>query len=1002
MIIGVIILIWWGRLWANVLSDLPNINEIEEFKFKQATVITDRNGEVLYKLFEENRDYVPYEDISHYFVDAIIATEDQRFWDNPWVDWKGTIRAWITDLRYGKSQGWSTITQQLIKNMLLTSEKKLERKLKEIILAMKLSGYIKKDVDKRYNNLSKAETDKKVKEKILELYSNYIFLGNNSYGIETASQTYFAKKAADLTILEAAVLAGIPQAPSRYDPYTNREIVMGALHVTDGDGTPVEMTDELHQAILAKIKTSIDGTNIAFKKQDSAIIDFFKGLLSFKINVADQTYQVDYVSGRKDTVLARMYEESYITESEFKQSFFEGLTYEFRRGKVQINAPHFVFWIIKLLEENYDPEILREGGLTIKTSLDYQIQKLAEMSIEENEFSLANAHANNTAMIYLDSQNGDVLAYVGSKDYYNDDIDGQVDIIQSQRQPGSSIKPLLYALGFMTLPLTIDTPMYDIPFVIWNDRPENADGTYLGLTALKNALAWSRNIPAIKMFFAVGGEKVFTEFLNKLGIKSVQTWWDYYGRPIAIGAAEMQLLELATAYTHLSAFGKPAVVNPLLEVRAADGSILYKKQVQVADQVIPSGVAYLIWNILSDGANMPAAWLPTFTYPGIKFAVKTWTTNVKKGDQKLPRDGWLVTYTPSKVLAFWAGNTDGSALRADAYGGWISSPTWKTFITKLKEKGLIQNETASEREVKSVTISKVSGKLASFDTPLALSQKTLAYTNTVPLQVDENITKIQVDMLCNGLPSELTPPQDLSDAYLIKPETFLPDQRDQADIIERWKTKGIEKYTAELGLPIYLEELTGACTDRAEIASGGEISLDLVQPKEWQQISRNFSVRHQTKSPFKIKTMKLYLGSIELKSFKYNKEWNLIDISNISIPPEVPAGNYSLKAIVIDEKWYSDSKTVNVQLIDADINAPYLMQDKVQVTKKADNKYDVVILFADNEWIIASGTIKQGDTTLYEFKGNVAYFTVSSLGTISYTVTDNSGNVGNGTWELKE
>jgi len=160
--------------------------------------------------------------------------------------------------------------------MMLTPEKKIERKLKEIILAIKLSGYIKKDVNQRYNDLSNDEIDKKVKEKILELYSNYIFLGNNSYGIETASQTYFAKKASDLSILEAAVLAGIPQAPSRYDPYTNRALVMGELRVTDGAGTPIEMTEELRQAILGKIQTSINETNIAFKKQDSAIIDFFK------------------------------------------------------------------------------------------------------------------------------------------------------------------------------------------------------------------------------------------------------------------------------------------------------------------------------------------------------------------------------------------------------------------------------------------------------------------------------------------------------------------------------------------------------------------------------------------------------------------------------------------------------------------------------------------------------------------------------------------------------
>lgn len=159
---------------------------------------------------------------------------------------------------------------------MLTPEKRVERKLKEIILAIKLSGYIKKDIGNRYNNLSSSDVDKRVKEKIIELYSNYNFYGNNAYGVETAAQTYFAKKASELTILEAAVLAGIPQAPSRHDPYSNRASIMGELRVTDADGTPVEMSEELRQAILSKIQTSIDGANIAFKKQDSAIVEFFK------------------------------------------------------------------------------------------------------------------------------------------------------------------------------------------------------------------------------------------------------------------------------------------------------------------------------------------------------------------------------------------------------------------------------------------------------------------------------------------------------------------------------------------------------------------------------------------------------------------------------------------------------------------------------------------------------------------------------------------------------
>ncbi|USN55910.1 MAG: transglycosylase domain-containing protein [Candidatus Peribacteria bacterium] len=230
-----------SRFYVRIIKQLPDIGEIENFDFKQATVITDRNGIELYKLFEENRDYVGFNEISTHFVNAIIATEDQRFWTNPGIDRKGTLRAGITDITQGKSHGGSTITQQLIKNIMLTPEKNIERKLKEIILAMKLSKYIKKDTTRMYKDLNSEELDRKVKEKILELYSNYIFLGNNSYGVETASYTYFATGAKNLDILEAAILAGIPQAPSRYDPYTNKQLLMGELIVKDKSGTPVDL-----------------------------------------------------------------------------------------------------------------------------------------------------------------------------------------------------------------------------------------------------------------------------------------------------------------------------------------------------------------------------------------------------------------------------------------------------------------------------------------------------------------------------------------------------------------------------------------------------------------------------------------------------------------------------------------------------------------------------------------------------------------------------------------
>ncbi len=988
--------------YVSIVRTLPDIKEIENFDFKEATVITDKNGEVLYKLFEENRDYVSYENIAPQFVNALIATEDQRFWTNPGIDVIGTLRAWITDVLYGKTQGGSTITQQLIKNIMLTPEKKIERKLKEIILAMKLNNYIKWSIQDKYDQLSTKELDKKVKEKVLELYANYIFLGNNTYGVETAARSYFDVSAKDLDILQAAILAGLPQAPSRYDPYTNKAALMGEVVITDGQEVSVEISTWLQQAVLEKITASINSPQVSFKKDAQSSVDYIVWLLSAKLTYEGQVYQIAYRPGRKDSVLARMYEEGYITESEYKQAFLEGIDYKFQRGNVAIKAPHFVFWVINQLEQNYDPELLRKWGLTVKTTLDYNIQKMAEESIGESAETLKTYQANNTALLYADSQNGDIIAYVGSKDYYDETIDGQVDNIQSKRQPGSTIKPLLYALWFMKLAITLDSPIYDTKISIAGNTPNNVDGTFNGLMAIKNALAGSRNIPAIKMFFAIGGETIFKEYLQSLGVTSLDMTQEIYGYPLAIGSAEIPMLDLVTAYTHLSAGGKPAKINPILEITTSDGSILYKKEIALAQQVIPSGVSYLLWDILSNNANMPPGWSAMFTIPGISFATKSGTTNVVgKNKEKLPRDGWLITYTPSKVMAFWAGNTDGTALRKDAYGGWINSPARKSFVKKLQAAQLITNEKLQEAEVKSVSISKVSGKLANFDTPLALTKKSLGYIKTLPTEVDDTTKKIQIDRMCGGIPGPLTPSIDLQDAYFITPSSFMPDQRDLPQIVEWRKETGITKLWEELGTFVTIEALTGSCAERDVIAELGEISINIIHPKPGDEVTRNFTIWHQTKSPFKVKSIKIYLGEVELKTFNYNKSGDLIDINTITIPEAIAPGSYELKVIVIDEKGFSDTKSVQVTLVATDTKPPYLLEDKIKITAKANNAgYDVVLLFNDDASLVTTWTIEKDGKVVQTFNGNIAIFSLPTLGKVSYSVIDKSGNKAGGTVTL--
>lgn len=1008
----IILSVWsigWAWFYVNIIQELPDIEEVENFAFKEATVITDRNGEVLHRLFEENRKYIEFEEISENFVNALIATEDQRFWENPWVDRKWTLRAGMTDILEWKTQWWSTLTQQIIKNVLLTPEKKIERKLKEIILAVRLSTYIRSELKEKHNTLSPVELDRKAKEEIIEIYSNLIFLWNNTYWVETASNTYFDKSASELSILEAAILAWLPQQPSRLNPYTNRAWLMGSLQVTDLDGTPAELTDDLREMIYEKIEENLNDSSLTFRRDDRAVLDFFRWLLTFKVEYQGQTLQVNYMIWRKDIVLARMYEEGYITENELKRNFIDWFELEFKRWNIAIKAPHFVFWIRNLLEEQYDPEFLRREGLTIKTSLDYATQSLAEEAIEENNEHLLWYSAGNAAMLYLDSKNGDILAYVWSKDFNNEQIDWQVDIVQSRRQPGSSIKPLLYALGFMNLPLTTNSPLYDIETTIAGDEPNNSDWEFQGLIPLSRALAWSRNIPTIKLFLALGGESIFKDFLQNLWVNSLTTNQNYYWYPMAIWAGEITMLELATAYTHLSASWKPWKINPILEIRGSDGSILYQKDTESQEEVIPAWVSYLIWDILSDKSNFPAGRVNTLSHPAIQFASKSWTTNVVRWEEILPRDWWLVNYTNDKVIVNRAWNTNGNAMKRDAFWGRLNSPIRKAFVDKLVENDRIEESVPQQVDVRSVAISKLSWKLASNDTPLLFTQQSLWYNQSIPTQVESWIETIEIDALCDWLPSELTPSSQLKRAFVIDPTRPLPIN-DQEDIRQWWEEEWIEEFLSEEeDATILLEKPTQPCEEREIIREQGEITLSVAQPRDWQEVTRAFTVRHQSRSAFPISEVRVMLWSIEIISLDYRNDTTVTDITPITIPQEIPGWSYRLKVIAFDVNGYSTEKEIPIRIIQDDTQAPELLANRTQVRQQDDGSYSVTVVFRDaasriQEWTFTRWEQgwEQGENILHTFSQEIVSFNVDSLDPIDYTVSDVSWNEATGTIVLED
>ncbi len=1019
-VLALLFLVFWLWFYVAILRELPDFDNIKN-GFSQTTNITDKDGNTLYKVYDQNRQYVNIQDISENMIHAIVAAEDKDFWTNQGVDYNGLMRAGFGFLINWnlKGPGGSTITQQLIKNMLLTSDKKITRKLKEIVLATRIDDYLSEQVEKENPDMSSADVEKATKGKILEMYMNYVFLGNNAYGVEAASNTYYGKKAKDLTVLESAVLASTFQLPGSYNPYRNVDGLMGQLVVTPDDDADVIWTGVI-EAAQQKFIENIKASEKSIARSSDGVSNWVTARGDFSITVDGKDYNVTYEQGRKDYVLSRMYEDNYIDEAQVKSALVDGEQYIFKTARVDIKAPHFVFWVQeflkttgceqKLLPRCFTDEELAKGGLQIKTTLDGEAQDMAEKSITDNMTSINWYGANNSSLVYLDSRDGDVLAYVWSADYNNQDIDGNVDMVQQMRQPGSSIKPFIYSYGFMNLPLTIDTTIYDLPFKIGPDAPNNSDGGFMGPMPLKRALGYSRNIPAIKMYFAVWGQDKLVPFLNDIGIQSYNKDTDYW-YPMAIGSAELKMLELANAYMHLSAMWRPATINPILEIKGADGQILYQKQPQQQQQIIPEGVAYLLRKILAEASNLPATWVNNFRVNGLTYANKSGTTDMKDSNGKqYPRDGWLAGYTPSKVAIFWAGNTQGNAMNVNAYGGWVNGKTFRQFFTQLLKGGKIQTEDVSPIEVKNVTISKLSGKLAGDNTPESYRVSTMWYINQLPTQTDDAFASIQVDKACMGKVTESTPRYDIMNTYLIKPVSFMPNGMDLPDITT-WYNNKLLTSGAATGTPpadgdqydftsLLLKAPENVCTNRILMTEDTSIAVTIRKPTNGSATSATTNVWYDVTSPKPITNIRVLVDDVNVAEFSYAPKTNLSDIKKITLPDN-GNGNHTITVIAVNQDGGFGKASSQVTRLAKDTNPPQLLDDRVSVVKKWDNLYGVVMLFVDNESAVKWGKISMTNgISLAKFDGNVATLDIQVPQALAYEVTDTEGNTKKGTIDV--
>jgi penicillin-binding protein 1A len=618
-------------------KDLPRPEIFTEKHFIESTKIYDRTGKVLlYEIYgEEKRTIVSLENIPEYLKQAVIVAEDANFYHHFGIDFEGILRSILINLRIGSPvYGGSTIPQQLIRSTFFTPEKTIERKIREIILALEL--------DRRYS-----------KDEILGWYLNQIPLGQNAYGVESASQIYFNKPVSDITMAESAVLAALIQSPYHLSPYGENK---------------------------------------------------------------------DKLLARKDYVLERMLQERFLTKEDLEIAKEEIIEF---KTPTTIKAPHFVLYIIEnYLKPKYgqDLEYLKENGVKIYTSLDWELQELAEKVVKEGVERNKIYNANNAALVAINPENGEILAMVGSANWYATSsypqnctagrdclFDPKFNVAigtkeSPGRQPGSAFKPFIYATAFEKGGYDDRTKVTDEAsnFGVWGNKeytPQNYDGMFRGWVNLRQGLAQSLNIPSIKVLFLaglenkveslginnfLGLENVFLKGLENsietaknMGITTLNKPLSSYGPAIVLGGGEVKLFDMASAYGAFATEGLAIPPVSVLKIEDYDGNIIEKNK-KTLKRVLPKEVAQLINNILSDNeARMPMFGARSHLYfDGYQVAAKTGTTDNF-------RDAWTIGYTPSIVVGVWAGNNNNAPMTKKQPAATVAGPIFHNFLKEI-------------------------------------------------------------------------------------------------------------------------------------------------------------------------------------------------------------------------------------------------------------------------------------------------------------------------------
>lgn len=760
---------WYARA-------LPNPNEIirrEGF----STKILDRDGNQLYDLYEEvNRVPVSLANVPIYMQQATIAIEDKDFYKHEGFSVTGMMRGFSRLFTRGRAQGGSTLTQQLVKNSLLTSERSVARKFKELVLSIQIERKFSKD-------------------EILQLYLNEAPYGGTAWGIAAASDKYFGKKVEELSMIEAAILAGLPQAPTSYSPYGTKP---------------------------------------------------------------------DAYKGRTLDVLRRMREDGYITKLKEEELIAELDAVEFKPQGQDIKAPHFVFYVREQLVELLGEGVIDQGGYVVTTTLDGELQESAQQIVADEIEKVEELKITNGAAMVIDPNSGEILAMVGSKDYFAEDYDGQVNVVMSLRQPGSAIKPVTYATAFAngyspsTMLMDVSTKFPDGSGGFY--EPKNYDGTFRGPVQLRFALGSSLNVPAVKLLALVGVDEMLRTAFD-MGFDSLAPTKENlqrFGLSVTLGGGEVRLFDLVRSYSVFANGGER--VEPVSIVRVEkDGKTIYEPKSARNKRVLDEEVAFLVNHVLYDNN----ARLLTFgansylNMGGRSIAVKTGTTN----DQ---RDNWTVGWSTNAVVGVWVGNNDNSPMTSVASGVSGASPIWRQIMLKAWEM-YGGDDFSPPSGVQSVLVDTISGYPEHDGYP---SRSEYMITSAIPSEPDPIHTKLKV---CKSDTTKLATPVDIAKGEYEEKEYYVLKGYDPygglwEEGIDAWlSTVGDEKYHPP-------EEYCGSSQD---------IIVGIEEPGDKSKVNSNsVKIRMRATTAPALKYMRLEIDDKLVESYTSKYVETTVNLAN--------------------------------------------------------------------------------------------------------------------------